>query len=132
MDPQYITGIDEIDGQHREIEEAAQAVVDAAAAKDKWHLVHYILVRLYELLRVHFAVEESVMRIVKFPEIEEHKRVHRELLQAVERLKASTLSPRGGSEDETLIRQFSLLPHILGHDKKLAEYIATNMPTFGR
>ncbi|MCM2287750.1 MAG: hemerythrin domain-containing protein [Sulfuritalea sp.] len=132
MDIEYRIGIDEIDAQHKEITEAANAVLEAIESQDKWHLVHYIVVRLYELLRFHFAVEESVMHIVKFPEIEEHKRVHRELLLTVERLKASTLSPRGGSEDETTIKQFSFLPHILGHDKKLAEYIATNMPTFGR
>lgn len=132
MDIEYSIGIDEIDAQHREINEAANAVLEAIASQDKWHLVHYIVVRLYELLRFHFAVEESVMRIVKFPEIEEHKRVHKEILQTVERLKASTLSPRGGSEDEATMRQFSFLPHILGHDKKLAEHIATHMPTFGR
>lgn len=132
MDIEYSIGIDEIDAQHKEINEATKAVLEAIESQDKWHLVHYIVVRLYELLRFHFAVEESVMRIVKFPEIEEHKRVHRDLLQTVERLKASTLSSRGGSEEETMIRQFSFLPHILGHDKKLAEHIATNMPTFGR
>ncbi len=132
MDIEYSIGIDEIDAQHLEIHEVAKAVIDAVESKDKWHLVHYIVVRLYELLRFHFAVEESVMRIVKFPDIEDHKRVHRELLQTVERLKAATLSPRGGGDEETLTKQFSFLPHILGHDKKLAEYIAANMPAFGR
>jgi hypothetical protein len=76
MDPKYLTGIEEIDDQHREIEETALAVIEAAATKDKWHIVHYILVRLYELLRFHFAVEESVMSIVGFPEVGEHKQVH--------------------------------------------------------
>jgi hemerythrin len=131
MDIEYRIGIDEIDAQHKEITEAANAVLEAIESQDKWHLVHYIVVRLYELLRFHFAVEESVMHIVKFPDIEEHKRVHRELLLTVERLKASTLSPRGGDEAAS-IKQFSFLPHILGHDKKLAEHIATHMPNFGR
>lgn len=67
MDPQSLSGIEEIDAQHKEIEETARAVIEAVAARDKWHVVHYILVRLYELLRFHFAVEESVMSIVSFP-----------------------------------------------------------------
>lgn len=128
MDIEYIIGIEEIDAQHREINEAANAVIEAVESHDKWHLVHYIVVRLYELMRFHFAVEESVMRIVGFPEIEEHKRVHRELLNTVERLKATTLSPRGGNDWALKGQQFSFLPHIIGHDKKLAEFIAVNMP----
>ena len=35
MNPEYLTGIDEIDAQHKEIEEAALAVIEAAAARDK-------------------------------------------------------------------------------------------------
>ena len=93
MDPKYLTGIAEIDAQHTEIEEVAQAVIEAAAAKDTWHIVHYILVRLYELLRFHFAVEESVMAIVSFPEIQAHKQVHKDILLTVERMKVASLDP---------------------------------------
>lgn len=124
MDRDYILGIDEIDAQHREIHEVTKAIAEAVESRDKWHLVHYIVVRLHELLRIHFAVEESVMRIVGYPEIEEHKQVHRELLQRVERLQMATLS-----EDDTVLDQgFAFLPHILGHDKKLGAFIAANMP----
>lgn len=126
MDPQYITGIDEIDGQHREIEEAAQAVIDAAAAKDKWHIVHYILVRLYELLRFHFAVEESVMSIVSFPEVAEHKQVHKDILLTVERMKVASLDPKACEHDESLKKQFSFLTHIVDHDKKFADFVIAN------
>lgn len=130
MYPQYITGIDEIDGQHREIEEAAQAVIDAAAAKDKWHIVYYILVRLYELLRFHFAVEESVMSIVAFPDVaehkQEHKQEHKNILLAVERMKVASLDPKACEHDESLKKQFSFLTHIVDHDKKFAAFAIAN------
>lgn len=132
MAPEYLTGIDEIDAQHREIEEVANAVVAAVLAKDKWSIVHYIVVRLYELLRFHFAVEESVMRIVNFPEVAEHKRVHMEILRTVERIKAATLDPNSGEGKEILEQQFNFLTHIVDHDKKLAEFIAANVPSLRR
>ena len=127
MDPQYLTGIDEVDAQHKEIEEVAQAAIEAAAAQDKWHIVHYILVRLYELLRFHFAVEESVMRIVSFPEINEHKQVHTDILLTVERMKVASLDPNACEHDEALRKQFSFLTHIVDHDKKFADFVMANI-----
>jgi hemerythrin-like metal-binding protein len=127
MDPQYLTGIDEIDAQHAEIEEITQAVIEAAAAKDKWHVVHYILVRLYELLRFHFSVEEAVMSIVSFPEIKEHKQVHKDILLTVERMKVASLDPLVFEQDESLIKQFSFHTHIANHDKRFAEFVMANI-----
>jgi hemerythrin len=123
MDVQYQTGIEEIDAQHLEIEMVATAVTEAVAAKDKWHSVHYLVVRLYELLRFHFAVEESLMRIIRFPDVVEHKRVHGEILQRIERLKVATLDPNGDALRGTLRQEFSFLPHIVDHDLKLADFV---------
>jgi hemerythrin len=128
MDPKYLTGIAEIDAQHTEIEEVAQAVIEAAAAKDTWHIVHYILVRLYELLRFHFAVEESVMSIVSFPEIVDHKQVHKDILLTVERMKAASLDPKAFEHDESLKKQFSFLTHIVDHDKRFTEFVIPRIP----
>ncbi|MBK9020749.1 MAG: hemerythrin domain-containing protein [Sulfuritalea sp.] len=123
MDAQYRTGIDEIDAQHLEIEQVAKAVLDAVSAKDTWHSVHYLVVRLYELLRFHFAVEESLMRIISFPMSAEHKRVHDEILQTIEHMKVATLDPKGEAVGGRLAQEFSFLPHIVDHDRKLADFV---------
>jgi len=132
MDPSYLTGIDEIDAQHTEIEEVTQAVIDALAARDKWHIVHYILVRLYELLRFHFAVEETVMGMVSFPEVAAHKKVHQDILLKVERMKAASLDPKACEHDESLQKQFSLLTHIIDHDKKFVDFAIANISSMRR
>jgi len=127
MDPEYLTGIEEIDNQHREIEEVAAALIEAVEARDKWHIVHYIVVRLYELLRFHFTVEEAMMRITGFPDIEDHKRVHAEMLQLVERMKTATLDPKFAEHADLLRKQFSFLTHIVDHDKRLADFLVSNV-----
>lgn len=132
MDPKYLIGIEEIDAQHREIDDVANAVIEAIESRDKWHLVHYIVVRLSELLRIHFAVEESVMRIVGFPEIVAHKKVHQEILQTIERIKVTTLDLSAPEGAEATSQQFSFLSHILDHDKKFAEFIAANISSLRR
>ncbi len=127
MDPEYLTGIDEIDDQHKEIEEVAAALIEAIEAKDKWHIVHYIVVRLYELLRFHFTVEEALMRITGFPELDAHKRVHQEMLQTIERMKSVTLDPNLGNDSEIIRKQFSFVAHIVDHDKRLADFLVSNV-----
>lgn len=94
-------------------------------------MVHYVVVRLYQLRRFPFAVEECVMRIVRFPASRNTSECIGKL-QTVERPKAAALSPRGGSDEESPTKRSFFLPHILGHDKKLAEFIAAKMPAFGR
>jgi len=131
MDPQHLTGIDVIDAQHKEIDEAIQAVIEAAAARDKWHIVHYILVRLYELLRFHFAVEEAVMSIVGFPDIAKHKQVHKDILLTIERMKLASLDPKACERDESLKKQFSILKPIVDHDKKFADFVTANISSLG-
>lgn len=62
-----------------------------AAGESTWDcsfempILHYLMVRFHELPRCHFAVEESLMRIIAFPDIVEHKRVHSAILQSVDR-----------------------------------------------
>ena len=93
--------------------------------------MHYILVRLYELLRFHFAVEESVMRIVAFPEAAAHQQVHKDILLTVERMRVASLDPKACEHDESLKKQFSFLTHIVDHDKKFAEFVTTNFAGLG-
>ncbi|MEI2770611.1 MAG: bacteriohemerythrin [Candidatus Competibacter sp.] len=72
-------GIEEIDSQHKilvnllnEIHEAIQQGCTLEATRD-------IINRLDEYTRVHFAVEESLMRILHYPDYERHKEEHDQL-----------------------------------------------------
>lgn len=123
MDAKHLTGIDEIDAQHREIHEVATAAIAAIQSGDKWHIVHYILVRLHELLRFHFAVEESVMRIVQFSELDAHKLVHKEYLATIEALRDASLQSDRFDVKAIGEKQLAFLEHILDHDLRLAEHV---------
>lgn len=132
MNDQHLIGIREIDDQHAEIHDVAMSLIEAVESGDKWHLIHYILVRLNHLLRFHFSVEESVMRIVNFPDIDDHKVKHSEILREVEKLLASTLQSKEIQVGAFSRQHVFFLSHILDHDAKLGEFIAGNTALLGR
>ena len=122
MTEEYRLGIHELDTQHDEIAEVMESLVEAVRSRDKWHLVHFILVRLYEVLRFHFALEEAVMRIVGYPEGEEHKRVHKKILDKVEEFKILTLK-NSDFDDANIAAHELTAARILDHDKQFAEFL---------
>lgn len=123
MDSEHLIGIEELDAQHKEIHEVATSLIEAIETDDKWHIVHYIVIRLYELLRFHFAVEESVMRIVGFPGAGSHKQMHQEILDTIDTLRTASLHADGLDSEEVLKRQVSFLAHIIDHDKLFVEFV---------
>ena len=71
-----ITGVDDIDAQHRELFERIGTVLEASRARRSREEV----IRLLEFLRsyfvYHFAAEERTMETAGYPRLEAHRRVH--------------------------------------------------------
>lgn len=130
MSPEHLIGIGVIDQQHQEIDEISSSAIEAIQSGDKWHLVHYILIRLHELLRIHFAVEEGLMQIIEYPEIESHQKLHRDYLAEAQELREATLRNDASTDTALGKHSISFLSHILDHDKKFAEYIRANITFF--
>jgi hemerythrin len=76
-------GIEEIDEQHKVLVDLVNEMHDAIHQRHGSDAVKSILKDLAEYTRIHFAVEESLMRILNYPSYEEHKEIHEELLQSV-------------------------------------------------
>lgn len=74
-------GIEEIDEQHKVLVGLINRMHDAIHQRHGSDVVEGILAELAEYTRIHFAVEESLMRILNFPGYEEHREAHEELIQ---------------------------------------------------
>ncbi len=117
-------GIEEIDEQHRAIADHMAVLDEAVTAKKRWSDVHAALVRLTDQVRIHFEVEESVMRIHRYPEIERHGREHEEFNEQLTRLREHSL--RSGVTVEMIaLAQKWLREHITTSDKHYADYLPT-------
>lgn len=120
MDNRYHLGIHELDTQHEEIDAVIKSLSGAAGEGMAWTEIHSILVRLGELLRFHFSVEESVMQIVSYPFILEHQSAHRNILLELEKLKR--INPEG--IEASIQTMFTI--DVIKHDKVFADFVKTH------
>jgi len=80
-------GIEEIDAQHKVLAELINKMHTAIQDRHGNQVVREILEELSDYTRIHFAVEESLMRILDYPGYEEHHEQHQQLLEQVVELK---------------------------------------------
>lgn len=76
-------GIEEIDQQHKILVKLVNQMHNAIEQKEASSVVKPILDKLIQYTIIHFAVEESLMRIFHYPGYEEHKEHHEELTREV-------------------------------------------------
>jgi hemerythrin len=79
-------GIEELDSQHQEIYVAINSLSLAVKADMAGEETHVLVMRLYELLKIHFASEESLMQTMAYPYAAEHKDTHNAMIRDMEEL----------------------------------------------
>jgi hemerythrin len=86
-----------------------------------------VLDELVDYTRIHFALEQSLMHMGKYPEYEDHCALHRDLVSKVEILQEKVHSGSAAISFELLhVLRNWLRRHILSEDKKYAEFFASN------
>ena len=127
MDAKYILGIDELDAQHEGIERDCLALHEAVGDPERWHR---LLDQIYEKMKFHFHAEESVMAIFAYPETQEHRRSHQEILKCIEACRQRTVD---AVEIEACTEQPMQLfqEQILSQDMRFAAFLTRNKERLG-
>jgi hemerythrin len=116
-------GIEEIDDQHRVLVDLVNEMHDAIHRHHNSDVVNDILARLADYTRIHFAVEESLMRILGYPDYEDHKAQHEELIQAVLDLQQKVASGKASVGFELMhFLKVWLTKHIMESDQKYSDH----------
>lgn len=118
---EFSVGIREIDDQHKTLADCVTSVELAVDGRERWLAVHSALVRALDFSRIHFAVEESLMRIHAYPGLEEHIREHRKFSETLMKLQTRTLTSDVSEEMISYLRGW-LEAHVTEHDKPLAAH----------
>lgn len=117
-------GINEIDNQHAEIMQIVNGLLATIEQRSNLSDVYYQVVHLYDVTLQHFRLEESLMRIFRYPLLEEHVAIHAGILAKIGVLK--DLSLHNDEIDWTeLDTKKAFLVHMDEHDRKLCEFILT-------
>lgn len=121
---QLSVGIEEIDNQHKVLVDLLNELHQAIVEHHGSEAAHRILARLLEYTRIHFAVEESLMRILGYPDYEEHKHHHEMLLNEVRLLSQKLYDDKKSISFELLhFLKMWLTKHIMEEDKQYTPFL---------
>ncbi|OUD12891.1 bacteriohemerythrin [Thioflexithrix psekupsensis] len=117
-------GIQEIDEQHKILVSLLNRMHEGIIMGQDKQVINGILNELAQYTVIHFAVEESLMRIFDYPEYDLHKKHHEELTHQVIELQAKLKIDQDAISMEVLhfLRHW-LTYHILGDDKKYGPFL---------
>ena len=118
----YSVGIPAIDFQHKRIFDCLVSILGGPTDGDKLRAEAEVI-KLLGLLQQHFAVEESMMRKLCYPEIEQHIEEHRRFNADVHEVAQKSLRTKGGvSRDAIEIAHRWLTEHIATSDRDYAAF----------
>lgn len=116
-------GVQEIDEQHKELIALLNELHEAVQQHHASAVCADILRRLAEYTRIHFAVEESLMRILAYPDFERHKGEHDALIGQVTQLQAKLAGGQAAITFELLhFLKVWLAKHIQESDRRYGVY----------
>ncbi|EKK8817911.1 bacteriohemerythrin [Campylobacter jejuni] len=111
-----------IDEQHKKLFELAGKVeylIDKPVYKDE---IKNLLAEFFNYMKDHFYEEERYMELIKYPDIETHKKIHKHIIQSMIELIKNIKSTNDLKEKLYLAVRKWLLEHILYEDMKVEQY----------
>jgi len=120
----YSVEIEEIDEQHKWLVQLINELYEALSHKDNYEEVRHILDELMDYTKVHFAVEECLLRIFNYPDYKEHKEIHDGMVEKLDRLYAQFKAGDNkiGMELLLFLKDW-LMDHINREDKKYSAHL---------
>jgi hemerythrin len=124
----YTIGLPSIDRQHRKIFENLLSLERAITNKQSSNEIRHLLKQLAENLDLHWAIEEALLEIIRYPKIEEHRQSHAKLNEALAKLEIHL----GGHQPMDEIARFFetwFIEHVLAGDVDYLNYAREKFPT---
>jgi hemerythrin len=121
---EFSVDIQEIDEQHKCLVGLINKLYEALARKDSADVIEQVFDELIRYTRVHFSVEECLMRLFDYEGYEEHKKIHDKIVDRVNILQAQFKAGDHGVGMELLyFLKDWLMDHIQRVDKKYAGHL---------
>ena len=118
-------GVDEIDDDHRKLLGIFSLLDQAATQGESPDYLAALLEELINCTVWHFSHEERLMLKFRYPEIEPHKAVHRDLIESARELQQKLLQTDKRMADEHIeFLERWLTEHILTTDLRLGSYLS--------
>ncbi|MDZ7818853.1 MAG: bacteriohemerythrin [Aliarcobacter sp.] len=117
-----------IDKEHKQLFDIAQEAFLNVEDKDKTKKIKEILTDLYDYMKTHFTHEEKFMTEINYPKIEEHKKLHREIISKINDFvkQLPTMEISSFEKELAKIIDIALVHHIIQEDRKIIAWEKAN------
>jgi len=117
--PEYSVNIKTIDSQHRELVNIINRLFVAISMREGDKVIAGILKALQNYTKTHFALEERLMLLAQYPDMDAHVAEHNNLLEQLDQLcKKHLLEEKPIYFDILRFLKHWLKEHIIGVDTK--------------
>lgn len=126
----YKIGVPQIDAQHEELFSHVTAFVETVRSDKEWDVkisnVNETLNFMKDYVVTHFREEEAYQEEIGYPELEQHKKMHNEMVAYVGMI--SEQCEKDGYR-EIVMQQFAgklvtwLVNHVVTDDQKIADFM---------
>jgi len=126
MKPEYYTGIEFIDEEHKKLFEIINKIYELLTNEfipDKYDYILEVVNELKDYAKYHFDHEESYMSSIKYKRFLSHKVAHEEFIEKISKYEPDDIDE---NQKETLLELLDFLTtwledHILMQDKLIAD-----------
>ncbi|MCR8698485.1 bacteriohemerythrin [Campylobacter sp. LMG 7929] len=113
---------EEIDKQHQKLFELAANVEMISDKPIHKGQIKFLLADFFNYMKEHFAEEEKYMAKIGYPELANHQKIHKSIIQSMIDLIQNLKSTNDLKEKLNIIASKWLLEHILREDMKIEKW----------
>ncbi|EDZ61176.1 protein containing Hemerythrin-like, metal-binding domain [Sulfurimonas gotlandica GD1] len=122
-DDRYALGIDMIDTQHKKLFELVNRLYDLEDSKNVKEELRVILYEFNSYMQIHFEDEEAYMSVIDYPLLQEHKKLHEEIIESI-KLVVVTPAKLGIIKSKMrVVAKRALIDHIMHEDTKIKLFL---------
>jgi len=122
--PSYNLGIQIVDDQHRGIVSTINSLCFAIQTKHGNEMLQPIINMVTEYTRIHFEVEEDFLKKCGYPDLENHRLLHKELTEKLSQVGHESIWNKDPQEFLGFLKDW-WINHICKEDRVFCKYLTS-------
>lgn len=124
----YLVDEDFIDKDHKELFDIASLAFKNVSEEEKSQKIKEVLKELYDYMKTHFKKEEEYMVEIDYPNVDEHKEIHKKIILSLNDFVKQAPSMDINILEKELARviDITLVQHIIQEDRKITSWSSKN------
>jgi hemerythrin len=121
--PSYNLGVPIVDEQHRGIVSTINSLCFAIQNKRGNEMLRPVIGMVNEYTRFHFEIEEDFLKKCGYPDLEKHRTLHKELIEALARAGQESIWNKDPQKFLAFLKEW-WINHICKEDRVFTQYLS--------